>query len=142
MQKLFVCVPEKNRSKINQLFLYANLCCLLIEVSCFYDQNSFASIDDDPLIALGFTEFVDSFSLFYLENQFHLSEMTLLQNPYFSKSFGPSQPWTLNCIFKGQIISKGLFGVLEFSQKTNEQIRRSSKNEFKHTFVCSRKQGK
>ena len=34
---------------------------------------------------------------------------------------------------KGQIISKGLFGVLEFSQKTNEQIRHSSKNEF----VCS-----
>ena len=31
---------------------------------------------------------------------------------------------------KGQIISKGLFGVLEFSQKTNERIRRSSKNEF------------
>ena len=34
---------------------------------------------------------------------------------------------------KGQIISKGLFGVLEFSQKANERIRRSSKNEF----VCS-----
>ena len=29
---------------------------------------------------------------------------------------------------KGQIISKGFFGVLEFFQKTNEQIRRSSKN--------------
>ena len=29
---------------------------------------------------------------------------------------------------KGQIISKVLFGVFEFSQKTNEQIRRSSKN--------------
>ena len=28
---------------------------------------------------------------------------------------------------KGQIISKGLFGVLEFSQKTNERIRRSSR---------------
>ena len=27
------------------------------------------------------------------------------------------------CVFKGQIISKGLFGVLEFSQKTNERIR-------------------
>ena len=35
---------------------------------------------------------------------------------------------------KGQIISKGLFGVLEFSQKTNEQIRRSSKNEFVRSF--------
>ena len=35
---------------------------------------------------------------------------------------------------KGQIISKGLFGVLEFSQKTNERIRRSSKNEFVSLF--------
>ena len=35
--------------------------------------------------------------------------------------------------YKGQKISKGLFGVLQFSQKTNERIRRSSKNEF----VCS-----
>ena len=35
---------------------------------------------------------------------------------------------------KGQIISKGLFGVLEFSQKTNERIRCSSKNEFLHSF--------
>ena len=35
---------------------------------------------------------------------------------------------------KGQIILKGLFGVLEFSQETNEQIRRSSKNEFVHSF--------
>ena len=35
---------------------------------------------------------------------------------------------------KGQVISKGLFGVLEFSQKTNERIRRSSKNEFVHSF--------
>ena len=34
---------------------------------------------------------------------------------------------------KGQIISKGLFGVLEVSQKTNARIHRSSKNEF----VCS-----
>ena len=33
---------------------------------------------------------------------------------------------------KGQIISKGLFGVLEFSQKTNERIRLSSK---KNSFV-------
>ena len=30
---------------------------------------------------------------------------------------------------KGQIISKGLFGILEFSQKMNERIRRRSKNE-------------
>ena len=30
---------------------------------------------------------------------------------------------------KGQIISKGLFGVLEFSQKTNKRIRHSNKNE-------------
>ena len=34
---------------------------------------------------------------------------------------------------KGQIISKGLYGFLEFSQKTNEQIRRRSKNEFEDT---------
>ena len=33
----------------------------------------------------------------------------------------------------GHTILKGLFGVLEFSQKTNERIHRSSKNEF----VCS-----
>ena len=38
---------------------------------------------------------------------------------------------------KGQIISKALFGNLEFSQKRNERIRRSSKNEFIgiHSFV-------
>ena len=36
--------------------------------------------------------------------------------------------------YKGQIISKGLFGVLEFSQKMNERIRRSSKNEFVRSF--------
>ena len=37
------------------------------------------------------------------------------------------------CTFtKGQIISKGLFGVLEFSQKTNEWIHCISKN----NFVC------
>ena len=40
------------------------------------------------------------------------------------------------CIYiaKGQMISKGLFGILEFSQKTNEWIRRSSKNEFVRLF--------
>ena len=37
-------------------------------------------------------------------------------------------------IIKGQIISKGLFGVLEFSQKTNQWIHRSSKNEFVRSF--------
>ena len=31
---------------------------------------------------------------------------------------------------KGQIIWKGLFEVLKFSSKTNEQIRHSSKNKF------------
>ena len=36
-------------------------------------------------------------------------------------------------VTKGQIISKRLFGVLEFSQKTNKRIPCSSKNEF----VCS-----
>ena len=35
---------------------------------------------------------------------------------------------------KGQIISKALFGNLEFSQKRNERIRRSSKNEFIRSF--------
>ena len=37
-------------------------------------------------------------------------------------------------VAKGQIISKGLFGILEFSPKTNERIRRSSKNEFVRSF--------
>ena len=35
---------------------------------------------------------------------------------------------------KGQIFSKGLFGVLEFSQKMNEQILLCSKNKFVHLF--------
>ena len=35
---------------------------------------------------------------------------------------------------EGQIISKGLFGVLEFSQKTNEQIRCIIKTEFVLSF--------
>ena len=35
---------------------------------------------------------------------------------------------------KGQMISKGLFGVLEFSQKRNEQIRRSIENKFVRSF--------
>ena len=35
---------------------------------------------------------------------------------------------------KGQMISKRLFGVLEFSQITNKQIRCSSKNEFVRLF--------
>ena len=30
--------------------------------------------------------------------------------------------WRKSTDFKGQIISKGLFGVLEFSQKTNERF--------------------
>ena len=34
---------------------------------------------------------------------------------------------------KGQIISKGLFDIIEFSQNINEQTCRSSKNQF----VCS-----
>ena len=36
---------------------------------------------------------------------------------------------------KGQIISKAFFGALELSQKTNERIRRSSKNEFLRLFL-------
>ena len=47
-------------------------------------------------------------------------------------------PWKLLIVFwqsaKGQIISKILFCVLEFSQKANERICRSSKNEFVHSF--------
>ena len=35
---------------------------------------------------------------------------------------------------EGQIISKGLCGILKFSQKTNERIRRNSKNEFVRSF--------
>ena len=42
-------------------------------------------------------------------------------------------PLKFDCV-KGQIISKGLFGVLDFSQKTNERIRRSSKNKFVRSF--------
>jgi hypothetical protein len=36
---------------------------------------------------------------------------------------------------KVQIISKGLFGILKFSQKMKEQIRHSSKNEFVFRFL-------
>ena len=35
---------------------------------------------------------------------------------------------------KGQIISKCLFGVFNFFQKTNENISHTSKNEFIHSF--------
>ena len=35
---------------------------------------------------------------------------------------------------KGQIILKDLFGIIEFSQETNEQILCSSKNEFVRSF--------
>ena len=51
-----------------------------------------------------------------------------------------AQPFELYLTFlaelsstKGQIISKGLFGVLKFSQKRNEGIRLSSKKEFEDT---------
>ena len=37
-------------------------------------------------------------------------------------------------LYKGQIISKGLFGVLKFSRKTGERIRRRSRNEFIRPF--------
>ena len=37
--------------------------------------------------------------------------------------------------FKGQLISKGHFGVLSSSQKKNERIRQSSKNEFVLLFL-------
>ena len=45
----------------------------------------------------------------------------------------PKLFWSCIWTSKGQIISKGLFGVLKFSQNTNEWIHRSGKNEF----VCS-----
>ena len=40
----------------------------------------------------------------------------------------------LHYSLKGQIISKGLFGVLEFSQKMNKRICHRSKNEFVRSF--------
>ena len=40
----------------------------------------------------------------------------------------------LGSVVKGQIISIGLFGILKFSQKPNEWIRRISKNEFIRSF--------
>ena len=43
--------------------------------------------------------------------------------------------WPYTRLSKGQIILKGLFGVLEFSQITNKRIRRSSKNEFVFLFL-------
>ena len=48
--------------------------------------------------------------------------------------FCPKMGGQMPTLPKGQIISKGLFGVLEFSQKMNERIRRSSKNEFFRSF--------
>ena len=41
---------------------------------------------------------------------------------------------TIN-LTKGQIISKGLLRVLQFSQNTNEEICCSIKNEFVHSFT-------
>ena len=37
-------------------------------------------------------------------------------------------------VIKGQIISKCLFGVFNFLQKTNKNMSHSSKNEFIHSF--------
>ena len=54
--------------------------------------------------------------------------------PEDSKVFQIFTSW---CTRKGQIISKGLFGVLEFSKKTNERIRCSSKNEFVRSFFLN-----
>ena len=53
----------------------------------------------------------------FLPKNFHIMNLNKIGNP-------PS---------KGQMIPKGPFGVLKFSPKTNQQICRSSKNEF----VCS-----
>jgi hypothetical protein len=45
--------------------------------------------------------------------------------------YGNFQNWILA---KGQIISKGLIGIYDFSQKTNVRIRRKSKNKFVRWF--------
>ena len=50
------------------------------------------------------------------------------------KSKNPTLNSKKTAVPKGQIILKELFGVLEFSQKTNERICRSSKNEFVRSF--------
>ena len=63
----------------------------------------------------------------------YLTFLVLFLSDYCHRVFLFFSPFKRCLRFKGQIISKGLFGVLKFSQKTNERIRRSSKNEF----VCS-----
>ena len=55
----------------------------------------------------------------FLPKNFHIMNLNKIGNP-------PS---------KGQMIPKGPFGVLKFSPKTNQQICRSSKNEFVCTFL-------
>ena len=47
----------------------------------------------------------------------------------------PKLFWSCIWTSKGQIILKGLFGVLKFSQKTKERICHSSKNEFVRSFL-------
>ena len=48
---------------------------------------------------------------------------------------GQAKLLKLRSLSKGQMISKGLFGVLEFSQKTNEQIRFYYYDEFVRSFL-------
>ena len=54
---------------------------------------------------------------------------------FLKRTIQDQESFSFDEIGKGQMISKGLFGVLEFSQKTNEQIRRSNKNEFVRSFL-------
>ena len=54
---------------------------------------------------------------------------------FLKRTIQDQESFNFDEIGKGQMISKGLFGVLEFSQKTNEQIRRSNKNEFVRSFL-------
>ena len=74
--------------------------------------------------------------IFYVENwlwKFIFDGLPLIKN----KRYLWNNLWSnlkLVSNTKGQLISKGLFGILKFSQRTNERIHRSSKNEFVHSF--------
>ena len=73
--------------------------------------------------------------LFWAAKKHHVMDVTYFKSCIFSqkKTLIYFQTYSKVSTSKGQIISKGLFGVFKFSQKTNKWIRRSSKNEF----VCS-----
>ena len=52
------------------------------------------------------------------------------------KPFGylPALRFTMDQLFKGQLISKWFFGVVDFLQKTNKNKSHTMKNEFIHSF--------